>query len=87
MKTIPMWFHEDLATIVGAIHRYSDAIYQEAVANAFPIYPIDDLRTIKQWDEAFWKYLNPKGMNVVYPRIYRNANLMEGLEGISKSIE
>jgi hypothetical protein len=66
MKTIPMWFHEGLATIVGAIPRHSEAIYQEAVASAFPIPPLDDLRTIKQWDASFKKYPNPKGLNVVY---------------------
>jgi hypothetical protein len=66
MQTIPMWFHEGLATVVGAIPRHSEAIYQKAVARGYPIPPLDDLRTIKQWDASFKKYPNPKGLNVVY---------------------
>jgi hypothetical protein len=66
IQTIPMWFHEGLATVVGAIPRHSEAIYQEAVAGGFSIPPLDDLGTIKQWDESFKKYPNPKGLNVVY---------------------
>lgn len=66
MRTIPMWFHEGLATVVGEIPRHSEAVYQEAVSSGFPIPPLDQLRTEAQWGDAFAKYPNPKGLNVVY---------------------
>jgi hypothetical protein len=66
MRTIPMWFHEGLATVVGDIPRHSEAVYQEAVSSGFPIPPLSELRTEVQWGEAFKKYPNAKGLNVVY---------------------
>lgn len=65
-RTIPAWFHEGLATVVGEIPRHSEAIYQEAVSSGFPIPPISDLITGAQWGAAFGKYPNPNGLNVVY---------------------
>jgi len=66
MRTVPMWFHEGLATVVGDIPRHSEAVYREAVANGFPIPPLSELITGTQWGEAFGKYPNAKGLNVVY---------------------
>jgi len=65
-RTVPMWFHEGLATVVGALPRHSEAVYREAVSSGFPIPPLSELRTEAQWGEAFKKYPNPKGLNVVY---------------------
>ena len=65
-RTIPNWFHEGLATVVGDIPRHSEAVYQEAVASGFPIPPLCELQTGSQWAEAFEKYPNPKGLNIVY---------------------
>ncbi len=65
-RTIPAWFHEGLATVVGEIPRHSEAVYQEVVSSGFPIPPISDLITGAQWGAAFGKYPNPKGLNVVY---------------------
>lgn len=69
MRTIPMWFHEGLATVVGEIPRHSEAVYQEAVSSGFPIPPLSELRTEAQWGAAFRKYPNPKGLNVVYATV------------------
>jgi hypothetical protein len=66
VRTIPMWFHEGLATVVGGIPRHSEAVYQEAVSKGFPIPPLSDLGTGAQWGAAFAKYPNPDGLNVVY---------------------
>jgi hypothetical protein len=65
-RTIPNWFHEGLATVVGDIPRHSEAVYQEALASRFPIPPLSELRTGKQWGTAFAKYPNPRGLNVAY---------------------
>jgi hypothetical protein len=66
MRTVPMWFHEGLATVVGDIPRHSEAVYREAVSDGFPIPPLSELRTGTQWGEAFRKYPNAKRLNVVY---------------------
>jgi hypothetical protein len=63
-----VWFHEGLATVVGNIPRHSEAVYQEAISSGFPIPPLEELKTVEQWKEAFAKYPNPKGLNVVYSR-------------------
>jgi len=65
-RAVPMWFHEGLATVVGGIPRHSEAVYQEAVSSGYPIPPLSELRTGIQWGDAFKKYPNPKGLNVVY---------------------
>jgi hypothetical protein len=65
-RTVPAWFHEGLATVVGGIPRHSEAVYQEAVASGFPIPPLSDLITGPQWGAAFKKYPNPKQLNVIY---------------------
>jgi hypothetical protein len=65
-RTVPMWFHEGLATVVGGLPRHSETVYQEVVSSGFPIPPLSELRTGPQWREAFKKYPNPKGLNVVY---------------------
>jgi hypothetical protein len=65
-RAVPMWFHEGLATVVGGIPRHSEAVYQEAVSSGYPIPPLSELRTGVQWGDAFKKYSNPKGLNVVY---------------------
>lgn len=66
MGTVPLWFNEGLAVVVGDYPGHSEAIWQEAVANGYPIPPLDDLRSFGQWIAAFKKYPNPKGLNVVY---------------------
>src|SRR6266702_3798274 len=43
-RTIPNWFHEGLATVVDELPGHSEAVYQEAVSNGFPIPPMSDLR-------------------------------------------
>jgi hypothetical protein len=65
-RTIPMWFHEGLATVVGDIPRHSEAVYQRAVSTELQIPPLSDLRTMAQWAAAFPRYENPEGLNVVY---------------------
>jgi hypothetical protein len=65
-RTVPAWFHEGLATVVGEIPRHSEAVYQRAVSSGYPIPPLSDLRTGAQWGAAFKKYPNPQGLNVVY---------------------
>lgn len=66
MRTVPMWFNEGLATVVGDIPRHSESVYQKALARGYPIPPLSTLETQEQWREAFTKYPNPEGLNVVY---------------------
>lgn len=66
MRTVPMWFNEGLATVVGDIPRHSEPVYQKAVTRGYPIPPLSDLQTQEQWRDAFTKYPNPEGLNVVY---------------------
>ena len=65
-KKFPMWFHEGLATIVGDLPQHSEAVWNEAYTAGFPIPPLTDLESLKDWSQAFAKYSNPKGLNVVY---------------------
>jgi hypothetical protein len=65
-RTVPAWFDEGLATVVGEIPRHSEAVYQRAVSSGYPIPPLSDLRTGAQWSAAFKKYPNPEGLNIVY---------------------
>jgi hypothetical protein len=66
IRTVPMWFNEGMATVVGQLPQHCEAVYEEAISSGFPIPPLSELRTEAQWGEAFKKYPNPKGLNVVY---------------------
>ncbi len=93
MRTVPMWFNEGLATVVGGYAGHSEAVWQEAVSSGFLIPPMSDLRTPKQWGEAFRKYSNPKGLNVVYAtsghevRVWLQRVGHEGLFTLIETIE
>lgn len=66
LRTVPMWFHEGLATVVGEIPRHSEAVYQEAVSSGFAIPTLGEMTKQAQWGEVFAKYPNPKGLNIPY---------------------
>lgn len=66
MRTVPMWFNEGLATAAGDISRHAEPVYQKAVARGYPIPPLSELQTREQWRDAFMKYPNPEGLNIVY---------------------